>query len=91
MGARREDSREEEAEEEKNLALEGGENQQEVAPLGPEDRDYSCQHSLAATVCGQFLLSCSFMYLKSAACNKKGIQRGESQANGGEWRCFMSK
>lgn len=35
MGARREDSREEEAEEEKNLALEGGENQQEVAPLGP--------------------------------------------------------
>ena len=29
------------------------ENQQEVTPLGLEDQYYSCQHSLAATVCGR--------------------------------------
>lgn len=58
------------------------ENQQ-VAPLGLEDRDYSCQHSLAATAwtsAAQFSLSCSFMYLKSAACNKKCNSEGENSS-----------
>lgn len=33
------------------------ENQQEVTPLGLEDQYYSCQHSLAATVCGHWSFS----------------------------------
>lgn len=33
------------------------ENQQKITPLGLEDQYYSCQHSLAATVCGRWLFS----------------------------------
>lgn len=93
MGARREDSREEEAEEEKNLqraCRRGGKpaRSRSSGAGGPRlQLPAFTSGDRVWTSAAQFLLSRSFMCLKSAACNKKKEFRGgkvrQMEENGG--------